>query len=361
MGAEISLRSLCRSYGNTQAIDNVSLDIGCGELVTLLGPSGSGKTAILSTIAGFAEPTAGEILINGVAINRLPPEARNLGVVFQHYALFPHLRVAQNIAYPLVMRGIARENIERQVKVIAHTVGLGDYLERYPAQLSGGQQQRVALARAMVFNPSALLLDEPLSALDKHLREKMQIELKQLHDNTQMTMLFVTHDQEEALLISDRVAIMNAGRLEQVDTPENVYLRPASRFVAEFMGESNFIVAKAEKDGVDGTAFRTAGDLCIESSLPRPVRHGQSVTLMVRPERVMLGEQAAALPNCFSGRVRERLFSGDTLRLKVELGADLVMTAKLANSRFCPQPMSLDEAIPIGWHDEDMVIFDSVH
>jgi ABC-type Fe3+/spermidine/putrescine transport system ATPase subunit len=356
MGAAIELLNLCQSYGSVSVIRDVSFSVEPGELVTILGPSGSGKTTILSAIAGFAEPSSGEILIDGESVRGLPPESRNLGVMFQQYALFPHMRVSENIAYPLLMRAVPRQVIEDKLKQISKSVGLGDYLNHYPAQLSGGQQQRVALARAMVFDPSALLLDEPLSALDKKLRERMQFELKELHGRTDMTMLYVTHDQDEALLISDRIAIMSAGRLEQIGTPEQIYLKPANRFVAEFIGESNFLDATVQA-GPDLRRLRIDNDLGVPLQRDSALCVGDRATLMIRPERIIVGSQASGLPISFPGRIEDRFFIGSTLKLKISIGAGETITACLSNSQFSQDTCRASDHIQVGWHADDMTMF----
>ena len=232
----------CRSdLGPVVAVDSVSLDIAPGEFLTLLGPSGSGKTTTLMMLAGFEIPSDGEIYVDDTAIAAIPPYKRNIGMVFQNYALFPHMTVGENIAFPLKMRGLSKSEIARMSKEALELVKLPGYEGRYPRQLSGGQQQRIAVARALVFNPRVLLMDEPLGALDKQLRESLQLEIKSLHDQLGVTIVYVTHDQQEALVMSDRIAVMNNGRIEQIGSPVALYDQPQSRFVASFIGESNFL------------------------------------------------------------------------------------------------------------------------
>ena len=242
-GASVSLTDLEKSYDRVAAVAGVSLDIRSGEFLTLLGPSGSGKTTTLMMIAGFEMPTAGDIAIDGKSVVAMPPYRRNIGMVFQNYALFPHLTVAENIGFPLKQRGVAKAERAKLVGEALELVHLPGYGERYPRQLSGGQQQRVALARAIVFKPRLLLMDEPLGALDKQLRENLQLEMRRLHADLGITFIYVTHDQEEALTMSDRIAVMNEGLVAQVGRPEDLYDRPSSRFVAAFIGESNFLPA----------------------------------------------------------------------------------------------------------------------
>src|SRR6201997_146532 len=250
-GASVSLNDLEKSYNRAAAVGGVSLDIHSGEFLTLLGPSGSGKTTTLMMIAGFETPTRGDIAIDGKSVVAPPPYRRNIGMVFQSYALFPHLTVADNIGFPLKQRGIDRADRLKLVGEALELVHLPGYGERYPRQLSGGQQQRVAVARAIVLRPRLLLMDEPLGALDKQLRESLQLEMRRLHTDLGITFIYVTHDQEEALTMSDRVAVMNDGKVAQIGRPEDLYDRPTSRFVAGFLGESNFlsaVVRRIERD-----------------------------------------------------------------------------------------------------------------
>src|SRR6267154_2263534 len=251
-GASVSLSNLERRYDRVAAVAGVSLDILSGEFLTLLGPSGSGKSTTLMMIAGFEMPTGGDIAIDGTSVVAMPPYRRNIGMVFQNYAKFPHLTVADNIGFPLKQRGVGKAERARLVGEALELVRLPGYGERYPRQLSGGQQQRVAFARAIVFKPRLLLMDEPLGALDKQLRENLQLEMRRLHADLGITFVYVTHDQEEALTMSDRVAVMNEGRIAQVGAPEDLYDRPADRFVASFIGESNFMpgVVQGAENGV---------------------------------------------------------------------------------------------------------------
>src|SRR5215216_3040300 len=244
LGARVIFDQIEKRYGSVIAVDGVSLDIAPGEFLTLLGPSGSGKTTTLMMLAGFEIPTAGEIFVDEDPIASVPPYRRNIGMVFQNYALFPHMTVGENIAFPLQMRKMSRAEITRQTTAVLALVGLPRYEGRYTRQLSGGQQQRVAVARALVFNPRVLLMDEPLGALDKQLRESLQLELKRLHERLGVTIIYVTHDQGEALVMSDRIAVLHRGRIEQIGLPTELYERPATRFVAAFLGESNFLAGR---------------------------------------------------------------------------------------------------------------------
>ncbi|TIT39020.1 MAG: ABC transporter ATP-binding protein, partial [Mesorhizobium sp.] len=277
----ITLRSLGKRYGSAVAVDDVSLEVLPGEFVSLLGPSGSGKTTTLMMIAGFTVPDSGQILLDGKDITRLPSHRRELGVIFQNYALFPHMTVAENVAYPLRMRRMGKTAVENSVKRVLEQVQLGALAARYPHQLSGGQQQRVAIGRALVFDPPVLLLDEPLGALDKKLRQHLRTEIKALHKDVGKTMIYVTHDQEEALAMSDRVAVMHEGRIRQASSPRDIYRRPAELFVASFVGEANLVPVKLKggvaysSDGRRLEATRWDGD-------------DMEAMLCIRPEHVRL-------------------------------------------------------------------------
>lgn len=280
----LRLTGLCKTYGALAAVDNVSLDIPRGEFLTLLGPSGSGKTTLLMMIAGFVPPTRGDIHVDARRITGLAPEQRNFGMVFQGYALFPHMTVAQNIAYPLRARGMSRALITEKLRAVLAMVRLTGFDDRLPRQLSGGQQQRVAIARALVFTPYILLLDEPLGALDRQLRAEVQIELKLLHAELGTTFVYVTHDQDEALSMSDRVVIFNRGKIEQAGTPTELYERPRTRFAAEFLGRSNcFAGAVTGRDG-GATRLRVGGRTVIHQGAAST----EQVLLALRPEKIGL-------------------------------------------------------------------------
>ncbi|MES2710004.1 MAG: ABC transporter ATP-binding protein [Pseudomonadota bacterium] len=316
----LSLVGLTKRYGSFTAVDDVSLDVTKGQFLTLLGPSGSGKTTILMAVAGFVAPSAGAILLDGRDITPVPPEKRDFGMVFQGYALFPHMTVAENLAFPLRVRGIDRAERDAKIRATLDLVQLSQFAERRPSQLSGGQQQRVALARALVFDPNLLLLDEPLSALDKKLRAELQDELKTLHRRIGRTFINVTHDQEEAMSLSDTVAILNHGKLIQIGAPDALYDRPRTRFVAGFLGKSNMISARVvERDGSE--ARLSAGGTTLVQRLNAGMV-GDTVLLSLRPERIALlggGETAA---NLVQGRVTAWSYLGAGHSLTVET-ADL--------------------------------------
>jgi putative spermidine/putrescine transport system ATP-binding protein len=325
-GAEIRLEGLSKHFGSVVAVDGVTLTIRAGEFLTLLGPSGSGKTTTLACIAGFAVPTEGHVLIEGRTVTFEPAFRRNVGMVFQNYALFPHLTVAENLAFPLRMRKLSPARIRERVAwglALVQLEGLGG---RHPRQLSGGQQQRVALARALVFEPPVLLMDEPLGALDKKLRTEMQLELKHLHAVLGVTVIYVTHDQEEALTLSDRIAVMNHGRIEQVDEPLALYEAPRTRFVAEFVGESNFFEGRIEADGGERLCLVTATGLRLPIR-PGTAAAGQTASLGLRPERIRLSTEGEG----FEGEVLEVIYLGDATRYSVRLTSGESVTVKRQN------------------------------
>jgi putative spermidine/putrescine transport system ATP-binding protein len=308
----LSIRDLTKRYGSVAAIDRLSLDIASGEFLSLLGPSGSGKSTILMAIAGFVDPDGGDILLDGQPVGGLPPEKRGFGVVFQGYALFPHMTVRGNIAYPLKLRGIRGAELDRRVERAIDLVHLQAFAGRMPRQLSGGQQQRVALARALVFDPAVVLLDEPLSALDKKLRAELQFELKSLHQRLGTTFVNVTHDQEEAMTMSDRIVILRDGRIQQTGTPDALYNTPATRFVADFLGRANFLEGQAGPVSggcltidIDGAAVRHR----LRDGEPRM---GRTALLALRPERlsVLAPDAAVGDLNRVEGRVVTSAFVG---------------------------------------------------
>ena len=284
-GASVRLEGLTKRFGEVVAVDSVDLEIRAGEFLTLLGPSGSGKTTSLLLVAGFQLPTSGEVWVDDQPIIYKPPHKRNLGMVFQNYALFPHMTVFDNIAFPLRMRRMSRQEIARRVAHSLEIVRLAGYEGRYPGQLSGGQQQRIALARAAVFDPQVLLMDEPLGALDKKLREELQIEIKHIQEALGVTVIYVTHDQEEALTMSDRIAVLNQGRIQQVGAPDQLYEAPENRFVADFIGESNMFRGTVMGTKDDALLVETEDGLRLLTSWLEDVRPGQQVSCVVRPER----------------------------------------------------------------------------
>ncbi len=307
-----------RPGGRVTAVDDVSLVIAEGELVTLLGPSGCGKTTALRMIAGFELPTAGRILIDGHDVSRLPPHARNAAMVFQSYAIFPHLTVARNVAFGLEMRGLPQGEIASRVRAVLELVELSGLEHRSPEQLSGGQQQRVALARAIVTEPRVLLFDEPLSNLDAKLREQMRVEVRRLQRRLQITSVYVTHDQAEAMALSDRIVVMEAGRVQQVAAPFEVYARPANRFVADFLGRVNFLEGRVVSVGVTGVIVEVQGRrMEVPWRLPAPPA-GAAVTLVVRPETIALTPDPAGRDTGFRGSIRRAVYLGATAEYEVD-------------------------------------------
>ncbi|WP_217376803.1 ABC transporter ATP-binding protein [Paenarthrobacter ureafaciens] len=315
-GHGILIEGVTKKYPHTEkpAVDNVSLDIAGGEFVTFLGPSGSGKSTTLSMIAGFTSLTAGSIVVGGQDISGLKPHKRNLGVVFQQYALFPHMTVRENIAYPLQQRKYSKAEVQTKVQAALELVSLGNLGNRLPKELSGGQQQRVALARAVVYEPGALLLDEPLGALDKKLRDGLQRQIARMHRELGMTFIFVTHDQEEALTLSDRIAVFNEGRIEQVGTPTELYEKPDSLFVAEFLGESN--VFKGQQSALSGRLDCSQFSVDLSAEQQKVCRKGGAV--VVRPERIQL-DTYGSTPRpgyiCTAGTISDITYVGNRHRI----------------------------------------------
>jgi putative spermidine/putrescine transport system ATP-binding protein len=318
------LHDLRKDFGTIAAVDGINLEVRRGEFVTLLGPSGSGKTTTLRMVAGFMAPTSGSIEIDGTDMTRVPPHRRDVGMVFQNYALFPHMTAADNVAFPLRMRRRPASEIKKRVADALDLVKLGSHGDRYPRQLSGGQQQRIALARAVVFEPRLLLMDEPLGALDRKLRESLQLEIIRVSRELGATVLYVTHDQEEALVMSDRIAIFSMGRIEQLGSGEDLYDRPSSLFVADFIGESNILRGTYEVDGGsagwitrEGARWRVGGAAAARSDLPA----GVAAALVVRPERMRIlnGEAGSDGMNTIDATVDEVLYLGPDTKYQLAL------------------------------------------
>lgn len=343
------------------AVDSMTQTIRDGEFFSLLGPSGCGKTTTLRMIAGFETPTEGEILVLGQPMGGIPPYMRPVNTVFQNYALFPHMTVYENVAFGLEMEGADKSEIKQQVGEILEMVQLGGMGPRKPKQLSGGQQQRVALARALIKRPAVLLLDEPLGALDRKLRKAMQIELKHLQQNVGITFIYVTHDQDEALTMSDRIAVMSKGRVLQVGTPDEIYEEPANRFVADFIGESNFIEGTVRT--VDEEQVQLALDEGLVITAPTygiELREGQSVTVMLRPEKAKLlsEEESQGKPGGWPGRIQEVIYVGTNTRYLIELTDRQSIVVQVANreratyKRFCA-----GDAVCVHWAPSSIRLF----
>ena len=317
----VRLQRCTKSYGSITALAEIDLTIAKGEFVTLLGPSGSGKTTLLNLIAGMVAPSAGRIFIDGKDATELPPSRRGLGMVFQNYALMPHMTVFENIAFPLRVRKLSRAEIKRKVAEVLDIVQLPHVAARKPRELSGGQQQRISLARCIVYNPAIILMDEPLGALDKKLREDMQLEIKRLHRELGITMLYVTHDQEEALVMSDRIVLLTGGRVAQIGTPDELYHRPLSTFVADFLGQSNLLEGYVEDGGLPIRVRTTEGLTLRSQPLPSDLgitrQVGERVSVMVRPENVMIttgSDDVDQMENTIEGTVAESITLGGVVR-----------------------------------------------
>jgi putative spermidine/putrescine transport system ATP-binding protein len=351
-GPELTLDRVSKRFGPVEALSDVSLSVARGELLTVLGPSGSGKSTLLQMVAGYELPDAGAVVLAGRDVTALSPARRDIGMVFQSYALFPHLSVADNVAFPLEVRGTARSEIRERVAWALGLVALAGLEQRRPRQLSGGQQQRVALARAIVFRPRLLLLDEPLAALDRKLRDAMQGELKRLQRQLGIATLFITHDQDEALALGDRVAVLRQGRLEQVSPPREIYVRPKNRFIAEFVGESNLIPGTIERAEASEAALRCAGELIVAADPDRRAHAGELATLMLRPEVLQLAGAAPRPRNVLRTTVKERSGVGavDRYRLATASGLELLWHVAAHPSRpgFAP-----GDAVEIGWEPGD--------
>ncbi|MFK7939195.1 MAG: ABC transporter ATP-binding protein [Roseovarius sp.] len=345
----ITVRHVTKTYGDVYALDDVSLDVKSGEFLTLLGPSGSGKTTLLMVLAGFTRPDQGSLKFGDDEVIRKPPHLRDVGMVFQNYALFPHMTVAGNVGYPLRLRKVPKAQAAERIERALETVQLGGYGDRQIDQLSGGQKQRVALARAIVFEPRILLMDEPLSALDKKLRDRMQIELRHLHEQLGMTTVYVTHDQREALTMSDRIAVVNHGRIMQLATPQGLYDHPENKFVADFIGESSFIPVTR-----DGDSLRAAG---VAVTVSGDVPDSADISLMIRPERLHLVNGAADDQNVFDAKVSEIVYQGDSFLLYAHLGdgSEIAMRGALRADTFEGLP-NVGDAVSLGVDHKDTVV-----
>jgi len=333
----IHFEAISKVFGAVTVVDALDFHVARGEFVSLLGPSGSGKTTLLMMLAGFETPSAGSIHVDGRRVDQLPAHKREMGVVFQNYALFPHMTIAENVGFPLKMRGVARAEREAKVRRALDLVRLAHLADRKPSQLSGGQQQRIALSRALVYEPKVVLMDEPLSALDKQLREHMQLEIRALHRDLGLTVIFVTHDQGEALTMSDRVAVLNHGKIEQFDSPSDLYDRPRTRFVAEFIGETNLLAGRvAECRGEAATIALVSGQT-VSCERGGAFAVGDEAMVSVRPEMLHLGEDPGA-GNALPVTVEDHVYHGDHIRLHLAC----------ADTRLVARAGRRDAAPPIG-------------
>ena len=348
----VQFENIQKSYdGKNLIVKDLNLDIYRGEFLTLLGPSGSGKTTSLMMLAGFETSTSGKITLGGKVLNQLPPHKRDIGMVFQNYALFPHMTVAENVAFPLTVRRLAKSDIEERVTNALNMIKMGDIAHRYPSQLSGGQQQRVALARALVFEPRLVLMDEPLGALDKQLREHMQLEIKQLHEKFGLTIVYVTHDQSEALTMSDRVAVFHKGEIQQIDAPKVLYEEPKTAFVAQFIGENNQIHGTIASIDGDHCEVKLADGTQLKALAINIGAEGEATTVSVRPERILLGEAAKSCDNLVSGRIKEFVYLGDHIRLCLDTCGSDHFVVKIPAGQFDGNIKFGDE-LSIGWQRE---------
>ncbi|OWO89574.1 spermidine/putrescine ABC transporter ATP-binding protein [Rhizobium esperanzae] len=351
----IEMKAVSKNYGLVTALHPIDLAVKKGEFLTLLGPSGSGKTTLLNMIAGAIEPTSGSIILAGRDITRLPPRDRGIGMVFQNYALMPHMTVYENVAYPLRVRRQPAGVIRSKVQDALERVGLRGFEDRKPRQLSGGQQQRVGIARCIVYSPAIIMMDEPLGALDKNLREQMQGEIKRLHDDIGATIIYVTHDQEEALNMSDRICLMNMGQISQLGTPDDLYFQPQNRFVAEFIGESNLIEGRVSGHG----KMTIAGDQSIRVPSGVPLQ-ATELLVMVRPEKVRIcGPDEIVVEGCdvLMGKIASSSFIGGMTRVTVVTDNGMTITSKLVSARADKRPET-GATVRVSWSSSDLVVLD---
>jgi len=341
-----------KSYdGKVLVVKDLNLDIAEGEFITMLGPSGSGKTTCLMMLAGFETPTNGEIYLEGNPISNIPPHKRGIGMVFQNYALFPHMTVYENLAFPLRVRKFSKDETDKKVEKALSMVSLSGFGSRMPAQLSGGQQQRVAVARALVFDPAVVLMDEPLGALDKNLRESMQYEIKHIHESIGVTVVYVTHDQSEALTMSNRIAVFNDGKVQQLSSPDKLYEEPVNSFVAEFIGENNTFQGEVEDISNDKCKIKldSGGEI-----LANPIRvksKGEKSIVSLRPERAIIDPEEK-MDNKFKGKIEEVIYHGDHTRLRLDLLGNKEFILKVPNSS-ARMDIKLGNEIKIGWNSFD--------
>lgn len=355
----IQLVAINKSFKEHKAVDNISIGIEKGEFLTLLGPSGCGKTTTLRMIAGFEEPTSGEILLDGIDVSAKNPYERNVNTVFQNYALFPNMNIYNNIAFGLKIKKLSKEVIKEKVTKVLALVQLEDYVDRYPSQLSGGQKQRIAIARAIVNSPKVLLLDEPLGALDLKLRKQMQFELKHLQRKLGITFIYVTHDQEEALTMSDRIAVMNQGKIEQIGTPDEIYNRPKTKFVADFIGETNLFEGVIEEHSDNKLSVMLENNQKIQV-VDKPLtfdklKQGDNIFITIRPERMKLSHSKVELKNILKGVVKERIFVGSINKTIIKLSNEkevIINEPAIDTLKFQGE----GDEVYISWEYEDGVV-----
>lgn len=358
-GAAVRFEKVQKSYdGQNLVVKDLNLDIAPGEFLTMLGPSGSGKTTCLMMLAGFEPATHGEIFLNNEAINNVPPYKRGIGMVFQNYALFPHMSVAENLAFPLQIRKLSKSDRDEKVKKALDMVELGEFGNRRPIQLSGGQQQRVAVARALVFDPDLVLMDEPLGALDKQLREQMQYEIKHIHENLGITVVYVTHDQSEALTMSDRVAVFEDGVIQQLSGPDELYENPQNSFVAQFIGENNKLAGTISS--IDNNTCRVTlqDDTQLSAEAVSIGEVGSKTTLSLRPERIEF-DPKESMDNVINGTIKEVIYHGDHLRVVMDVAGNDEFIVKVRN-RGDQRTLEPGQVHPLGWAATDCKALDFV-
>lgn len=358
--AFVRFKEVQKSYdGETLVVKNFNLDIEAGEFVTMLGPSGSGKTTCLMMLAGFEPATHGEIYLDGVPINNVPPHKRGIGMVFQNYALFPHMTVSENLAFPLQVRKLPKAEVESRVQRALEMVRLPQFGDRRPAQLSGGQQQRVAVARALVFDPELVLMDEPLGALDKNLREEMQYEIKHIHESLGVTVVYVTHDQSEALTMSNRIAVFDDGIVQQLAAPDVLYEKPENAFVAGFIGENNKLMGKVTAiNGSTCTVDLEGGGGTVSALKVNVGAVGDRTTLSLRPERVNINPADGASENACPSRVEELIYLGDHIRARLTVSGNSEFIVKVPNAQGHAK-LTVGDQVNVGWATEDCRALDA--
>ena len=358
MVSKLKIRDLWKTYGSVEAIADVSLDVSEGEFLTLLGPSGSGKTTLLMMVAGLILPDSGEVWIEDQLSTYAPSSKRDIGMVFQNYALFPHMTVFENIAFPLRMRHVEESTIRSEVNKVLELVQLPAVAQRLPNELSGGQQQRIALGRCMVYEPSIILMDEPLGALDKKLRDQMQLEIKQLHTRLGITVLYVTHDQEEAMVMSDKICLLNDARIEQVGTPADLYFRPLSTFAASFLGESNMFPVEITDTRDDQHVLKIGTGTTLRSPKRDGIKNGNKAFAMVRPESVNLVSASYSAENVIEGKLKETIMAGGITKYYVEVSDHQVFAVTTLTVRDSHQ-LANSSTVRLGWNVEDTVVLPS--
>ena len=357
MNSKLSIAGLTKTYGSFVALHPTNLEVPEGEFLTLLGPSGSGKTTLLSMIAGLSVPDGGQLLIAGKDVTYGAPYERDIGMVFQNYALFPHMTIAENIAFPLKMRKVDRATAMKRAQEALELVHLPHVAQRFPKELSGGQQQRIALARCLVYKPSIVLMDEPLGALDKKLREHMQLEIKRIHRDAGTTIVYVTHDQEEAMTMSDRICLMNGGKIEQLGSPEDLYFRPRTPFVADFLGESNLLKGQVRRSAAGQAEVALTGtNTVLNATCHQFLQAGAAVRVMVRPQNIAAGNAAQNVSESFQGQVIDTMITGGLTKLYLQassLSAEPVVLSfptSVSTQRF-----GVGSNIHFGWASADAV------